>query len=74
MPAGGKLAQVLAAISEQFALIKPKTALDAARVINEAVKKVGVEPGFAKFAADGTITLINAAGVVTTLGIDGPSW
>ncbi len=68
---GGKLDQMLDAISQNFGTVSPTNAMQALTVIQQAAKQVNLEPGYPTFNADGSILLQNAGGVITTLGSDG---
>jgi RHS repeat-associated protein len=68
---GGKLAEVLGNIERGYAGAQPKTMMDAAGVIRTATSQAGLDVGVTKLAADGSIVLTNAGGVLTTVGTNG---
>ena len=68
---GGKLAQVLGGIERGVAAAQPKTALEAAAVVQRAATQAGLDVGVASVGPAGQIILKNVGGVVTTLGTNG---
>jgi hypothetical protein len=68
---GGKLAEVLGGIEGGFASAQPKSALEAAGVVQRAATQAGLDVGVASIGQGGQIVLRNVGGVVTTRGTDG---
>jgi hypothetical protein len=69
--AGGRLASVLRAIQAQWTAAAPTSAMGALSAIQAAVRSLGLDIGIAAVNADGSITLTNVGGVLTTILTNG---
>jgi RHS repeat-associated protein len=71
VPAGGRLAQVLAGLEQGVAASAPANLLEASAIVSRVTAALGLDAGFVTAVTPAGITLTNAGGVLTTIGANG---